>query len=51
MFKSEKIKHPMLHHKRNLIIVCEKCHSIFHRVKEEARKDLVIERNLIELFK
>lgn len=50
MFRSEKPNHPMLHHKRNLIIVCDSCHNNYHGDKEAQRGVLVIERGLIQLF-
>ena len=52
MFKSEYRHHKEINNKLNLIIVCdEPCHSNFHGKKKEMRKELVIERNLIQLFK
>lgn len=53
VFRSERPKHPMLHDKINLIIVCSNCHNqaenSFHNRKEE-RNYLVSERKLDEIF-
>jgi 5-methylcytosine-specific restriction endonuclease McrA len=37
-FRSEKPKHPNLHHKDNIILVCEKCHRKFHDKKSIREK-------------
>ena len=50
MFRSEKPKHPMLHHKQNLIIVCNQCHNNYHGDKDVEREGLVIDRGLVKLF-
>ncbi len=56
VFKSEKPNHPEIHNKRNLILLCRKCHDFFHGKcknplpKKEARRHLIEERDLVELF-
>lgn len=50
MFRSENPSHPELHNKRNLIIVSDDCHKLFHDNKS-MRDSLIEERNLVELFK
>ena len=49
IFRSEKSNHPELHNKKNLIILCDKCHLKFHG-KKDIRNYLIEERNLKELF-
>ena len=48
-FRSEKPNHPELHNKKNLIILCDQCHSLHHGDKS-IRDEIVEERNLIKLF-
>lgn len=50
VFASEAPKHKELHNEKNLILVCIKCHNIFHGKKREERKELVKNRGLEELF-
>ncbi len=50
IFKSERPKHKEINNIRNLFICCMGCHEYFHKHKLEARKDLVEERKLEELF-
>jgi predicted HNH restriction endonuclease len=50
MFRSRFPKHPLLHSKINLIVVCSSCHSTLHNRNGENNK-LIEERNLKELFK
>lgn len=47
--KSEVPNHPEMHNKRNLIIVCRKCHNKFHGDKS-IRDGIVKERGLEKLF-
>jgi len=49
IFRSEKPNHVNLHDKENLIIVCDKCHEIFHNEKS-LRNRLVEDRKLYKLF-
>lgn len=49
-FRSEMPNHPMLHHKDNLIIVCNQCHDKFHADKT-VRNPLVEQRGLVKLFR
>lgn len=49
IYRSEKPKHPHLHDKVNLIVLCMKCHNEFHKNKG-TRDSIVIERKLNELF-
>lgn len=49
IFRSERPKHPFLHNKKNLIILCSSCHEFFHKVKSW-RENLVKERGLDEIF-
>lgn len=49
VFRSEAPDHPMLHSKRNLIIVGSDCHRDFHRDKSNRNK-LVVDRDLETLF-
>lgn len=49
VFRSEKPRHPMLHNKANLIIVCRDCHKDFHSNKN-LRESLMLERGLNEMF-
>lgn len=53
VFRSEAPKHPQLHSKVNLIIVCSGCHNqkpnSFHNKKDE-RNYLVEERGLDKIF-
>lgn len=49
VYRSEAPEHPMLHHKKNLIIVCTDCHERFHDSKVR-RNGLVTKRRLNELF-
>lgn len=50
MFRSEQPKHPNLHNKLNLLVLCSDCHPKFHADKS-IRNKYIIERNLKELFK
>lgn len=43
IFRSEKPKHPKLHSRENLIILCRSCHNKFHANKT-MRNDLVRKR-------
>jgi|14BtaG_2_1085337.scaffolds.fasta_scaffold44495_1 5-methylcytosine-specific restriction endonuclease McrA len=49
VYKSEAPKHKNLDDHRNLIFICETCHSWFHGSKKR-RDDLVKKRKLWELF-
>jgi 5-methylcytosine-specific restriction endonuclease McrA len=53
IYRSEAPKHPYLHDKRNLIILCSDCHNgsgdSFHNNKSK-RNYLIEERNLHEIF-
>lgn len=53
IFRSEAPQHEFLHDKRNLIILCDKCHNgsgdSFHNRKEK-RNYLIENRKLYELF-
>ena len=49
IFRSEKPNHPEMHNKKNLLIVCRKCHGSFHRTKS-IRDKYVKERKLDKLF-
>ena len=49
VFRSEAPKHPHLHSKENLIIVCDSCHRELH-AKKKLRNPLVTYRRLEELF-
>ena len=49
IFRSEMPKHKEIHNPKNLIIVCQKCHDNFHRVKS-LRSELVEKRGLKKLF-
>ncbi len=49
VFRSEAQYHPELHNKRNLIIVCDKCHKQLHN-KKSLRNPLIKSRKLNELF-
>ena len=49
VYASEAPKHKELHNDKNLILLCSKCHDYFHS-KKSRRNDLVIKRNLNELF-
>jgi hypothetical protein len=45
------VGHPMLHDKRNLIMLCQTCHEAFERFeRQEEYEQLVEERGLEELF-
>ncbi len=49
VYRSEMPKHENLHHPKNLICVCVKCHNWFHNKKD--RRDYIIKRRkLWELF-
>lgn len=54
IYRSEAPEHPELHNKRNLIILCNKCHKdgtdSFHNQKEK-RNYLIVQRKLYQLFK
>jgi len=50
IFRSEAPKHKELHNEKNLIILCDKCHSLAHGKKREFREGIVEERGLKELF-
>ncbi len=49
IFRSEVPNHKELHNKKNLIILCQKCHDSFHENKE-SRGSLVEKRGLKSLF-
>lgn len=49
IFRSEKPKHKELHNKKNLIILCIKCHNLFHKNKWIRFKYIKI-RELNKLF-
>ena len=49
VFRSEAPKHPQLHSKDNLIIVCDKCHRELH-AKKKLRNPLVTYRDLEQKF-
>ena len=49
VFRSEKPKHHAIHIVENLMIVCDKCHEIFHADKS-VRNDIVEQRRLNEVF-
>jgi predicted HNH restriction endonuclease len=49
MFRSRFPKHPLLHSKINLIVLCSKCHELVHRNNSE-NELLIAQRNLKELF-
>lgn len=49
VFRSEKPEHPYLHSKKNLIIVCDKCHNLFHN-KKSIRNPLLKRRKLNQIF-
>lgn len=49
IFRSEKPNHEHIHNKKNLIVLCVKCHNYYHKTKSN-RNELVKERNLTELF-
>ena len=49
IYRSEKPKHPEIHNKLNLILICSICHDNFHNNKN-SREHLIKERNLTELF-
>lgn len=51
IFRSERIGHPLLHDKRNLIIIADEEHiPQAHKYKHKWRAELIEERNLTELF-
>lgn len=49
IYRSEKPKHPKLHDKINLILLCVKCHNFYHN-KKANRLPLIEERKLTEVF-
>lgn len=49
VYRSEKPNHPNLHIKKNLIVLCIKCHNEFHKHKKYRNK-IVEDRNLDEIF-
>lgn len=49
VFRSECPKHPNLHDRKNLILLCIKCHNKLHKRKGD-RAELVEQRGLRELF-
>lgn len=49
VFRSEKPNHKNLHNQKNLVLLCIKCHNLFHK-KKSIRNELFIERGLSELF-
>lgn len=49
IYRSEKPGHKHLHSKENTILLCIKCHNIFHKCKGN-RNDIVEERGLDKLF-
>lgn len=50
IFRSEKPRHPHLHHLKNLIRVCINCHNLFHKYKNKMRDKYIKERELEDLF-
>jgi len=49
IFRSEKPKHPNLHDKENIYILCIKHHNLFHKEKS-IRNELVLKRGLDKIF-
>ena len=49
IFRSEKPGHKYLHDKKNLLLVCDKCHDLFHSIKSY-RNEIVEIRELQKLF-
>lgn len=49
IFRSEKPNHEFLHEKINIILVCVKCHNLFHKHKN-TRNEIVKKRELNLLF-
>lgn len=49
IFRSRAPKHPMLHDKVNLIILCSRCHDIVHE-KPSENEVLINQRNLRKIF-
>lgn len=49
VYRSEKPLHENLHKKRNLIVLCIRCHNEYHK-KKSKRNQLVEDRKLNELF-
>ena len=49
IYRSEKPFHQHLHQTPNIIMLCKKCHSMFHDNKS-VRNDIVVERKLHLLF-
>lgn len=49
IYRSEKPLHENLHDKKNLIVLCIKCHNLFHKEKS-IRNEIVKNRELNKLF-
>jgi hypothetical protein len=49
IYRSEKPNHPLLHHKKNILILCIKCHNDWHKSKG-LRNSIVEQRKLHEYF-
>jgi len=49
VFRSEMPNHKEIHNRKNLIIVCQKCHDDFHNNKS-IREPLLEKRGLKKLF-
>lgn len=49
VYRSEAPKHENLHNRKNVIKLCNRCHTDYHKEKD-SRKHLVIDRKLWELF-
>lgn len=49
IFRSEAPNHKNLHHRKNALYLCVRCHNIFHKHKF-TRDQIVKERKLYELF-
>jgi 5-methylcytosine-specific restriction endonuclease McrA len=50
VFRSEVGKESDVDNLKNLILLCNKCHSLFHS-KKRIREPLVVERGLRKIFK
>lgn len=49
IYRSEAPKHPNLHNRNNLILLCRDCHAYYHSRKAN-RSELIKSRKLYELF-
>jgi predicted RNA-binding Zn-ribbon protein involved in translation (DUF1610 family) len=49
IYRSEKPNHPLLHHKKNILILCIRCHNDWHKSKG-LRNTIVKQRKLHEYF-